>query len=126
MQPVDIQKILQELTYQPNAPLIFSSALFMYLFVGFLAIYLLVYKHTRLRILYLTLFSFYFYYKSSGLYFILLLILTISDFNIAHFIHQSRKKWLRTFLLVTSLTINLGMLAYLNTPTFCSTAFTSY
>ena len=98
MQPVDFQKILQELTYQPNAPLIFSSALFMYLFVGFLSIYLLVYKHTRLRILYLTIFSFYFYYKSSGLYFILLLILTISDFNIAHFIHQSRKKWLLTEL----------------------------
>lgn len=123
MQPVDIQKILQELTYQPNAPLIFSSALFMYLFVGFLAIYLLVYKHTRLRILYLTLFSFYFYYKSSGLYFILLLILTISDFNIAHFIHQSRKKWLRTFLLITSLTINLGMLAYFKYTNFLFDSF---
>ena len=123
MQPVDFQKILQELTYQPNAPLIFSSALFMYLFVGFLAIYLLVYKHTRLRILYLTLFSFYFYYKSSGLYFILLLILTISDFNIAHFIHQSRKKWLRTFLLITSLTINLGMLAYFKYTNFLFDSF---
>ncbi len=123
MQPVDFQKIVQELTYQPNAPLIFSSALFMYLFVGFLAIYLLVYKHTRLRILYLTIFSFYFYYKSSGLYFILLLILTISDFNIAHFIYRSNKKWLRTSLLVTSLTINLGMLAYFKYTNFLFDSF---
>ncbi len=123
MQPVDFQKILQELTYQPNAPLIFSSALFLYLFVGFLAIYLLLYKQTRLRILYLTLFSFYFYYKSSGLYFILLLILTISDFNIAHFIHRSSKKWQRTFLLVTSLSINLGMLAYFKYTNFLFDSF---
>ena len=123
MQPVDFQKILQELTYQPNAPLIFSSALFLYLFVGFLAIYLLLYKHTRLRILYLTLFSFYFYYKSSGLYFILLLTLTISDFNIAHFIQRSNKKCLRTFLLITSLTINLGKLAYFKYTNFLFDSF---
>ena len=123
MQPIDFQKVIGELTYQPQVPLIFSSALFLFLFVAFLAIYMLVYKHNRLRILYLTAFSIFFYYKSSGFYFLLLIVLTLSDYSLARWMARTEKKGQRIFLLLTSLTINLGMLAYFKYTNFLFSTF---
>ncbi len=123
MLPVDIDKLLNELLYQPQAPIIFSSALFLYLFVGFFAIYLLVFKKQKLRILYVTVFSVYFYYKSSGLYFLLLLFLTFSDYNLARIMGNAERKSLRIFLLVSSLVLNLGVLAYFKYTNFIFAGF---
>jgi D-alanyl-lipoteichoic acid acyltransferase DltB (MBOAT superfamily) len=123
MLPFDIDKLLNELLYQPEAPIIFSSALFLYLFVGFFAIYLLVFKKQKLRILYVTVFSVYFYYKSSGWYFLLLLFLTISDYNLARIMGNSERKSIRIFLLVSSLVLNLGVLAYFKYTNFIFAGF---
>ena len=62
--------------------------------------------------IYVTLFSLYFYYKSSGVWFGLLVFTATSDFLIAQVMSRTegvnRKKW----LVVLSLCINLGMLGY--------------
>jgi len=123
MLAIDTTKILNELLYQPEAPIIFSSALFLYLFVGFFAFYLLVFKKQKLRILFLTVFSVYFYYKSSGWYFLLLLLLTFSDFNLARFMGRTERKPLRIFLLISSLSLNLGLLAYFKYTNFIFAGF---
>jgi len=123
MLPVDIDKLLNELLYQPKAPIIFSSAIFLYLFVGFFAIYLLILKKQKLRILFLTIFSVYFYYKSSGWYFLLLLLLTFSDFNLARWMGKTDQKSVRIFLLISSLTLNLGLLAYFKYTNFIFASF---
>jgi len=116
-------KIINELLYQPQTPIIFSSALFLYLFTAFFAIYLLVFKKQKLRILFLTIFSVYFYYKSSGWYFLLLLLLTISDFNLARWMEKSTRKTVRIALLVCSLTLDLGLLAYFKYTNFIFSGF---
>lgn len=118
MQSFDFSKILDLLKYQPESPIIFNSAIFLFLFVGFLAIYSLIYDKTRLRIIYIVIFSVYFYYKSSGWYFLLLIFVTFSDFNLARWMHLTEIKSRRIFLLVSSLTINLGMLAYFKYTNF--------
>jgi D-alanyl-lipoteichoic acid acyltransferase DltB (MBOAT superfamily) len=64
------------------------------------------------RIVYVTLFSLYFYYKSSGLYFLLLVFIATSDFFIGKGIAFSTSNKIRKALLVLSLTIDLGLLAY--------------
>ena len=68
------------MTYQQQAPMLFSSGLFFFLFIGFLSIYRALRKQLLARIVYVTLFSLYFYYKSSGLFFLLLLFVATSDF----------------------------------------------
>jgi D-alanyl-lipoteichoic acid acyltransferase DltB (MBOAT superfamily) len=93
------------------------------LFVGFFAIYLLVFKKQKLRILYVTVFSVYFYYKSSGWYFLLLLFLTFSDYNLARIMGNSERKSIRIFLLVSSLVLNLGVLAYFKYTNFIFAGF---
>ena len=68
---IDFSRIKEVLTYDPQAPMIFSSGIFLWLFTAFLVVYVLLqHKHTA-RILFVTLFSYYFYYKSSGTYFFL-------------------------------------------------------
>ena len=57
------EKLGDILTYHHNAPILFSSGLFFFLFIGFLMIYMSLRKHTLARIIYVTLFSLYFYYN---------------------------------------------------------------
>ncbi len=71
------------LTYDPSSPLIFNSGLFLFLFAGFLLVYGFFRRAPIARMVYVILFSLYFYYKSSGIYFLLLLYAATSDFLIA-------------------------------------------
>ena len=111
-------RIVELLHYNPTAPLIFNSGLFLFLFVAFLALYLLLRRTTTLRIIYVTAFSLFFYYKSSGLYFLLLVFAAVSDYLISHAIARSddprtRKRWV-----AASVAINLGMLGYFKYTNF--------
>ena len=113
-----ISRLCELLSYDSSAPLIFNSGLFLYLFVGFLSIYLLLRKKSSARILYVIAFSLYFYYKSSGLYFLLLLFVSISDYWIGFAIDASKDKVARKQLVALSALINLGMLAYFKYTNF--------
>lgn len=108
----DPAKIVDQLLYHPDAPLLFSSGLFLFLFLGFLAVYRLLQPYERPRILWCILFSVYFYYKSSGIFFLLLIASVLVDFYVAKWIEQAESKRARRWLLVLSLVANLGMLAY--------------
>lgn len=98
--------------YDPRSPMLFSSGLFLFVFLGFSLIYGLLKRRLTLRIVYVTLFSLYFYYKTSGLFFLLLVGLSLSDFAIGRLMHRSRRSEARKGLLVLSLLINLGLLCY--------------
>ena len=100
------------LAYHPEAPMLFSSGLFFFLFFGFLSIYLLLRQHTLTRLVYVTLFSLYFYYKSSGLWFVLLLFTASSDYFIARAMQETAQMARRKAWVTLSLCVNLGLLAY--------------
>ena len=100
------------LAYQPDAPMLFSSGLFFFLFIGFSVFYYLLRKKMMARIIYVTLFSLYFYYKSSGLWFGLLVFTATSDFFIGHYLAKATTIRARKALVTLSLCVNLGMLAY--------------
>ena len=74
-----ISKIIYQLTYHAEEPLIFSTSLFLFLFLGFTFVYFLLEKKMTARLVFVTLFSYFFYYKSSGFYFFLLAVVTLSD-----------------------------------------------
>ena len=87
------EKLGDILTYHHNAPILFSSGLFFFLFIGFLMIYMSLRKHTLDRIIYVPWFSFYFYYKSSGTYFFLLVFVTVGDFVFARLMDRTTGKY---------------------------------
>lgn len=120
---LDLSKIGELLAYQPEAPMLFSSGLFFFLFIGFLFIYGSLRRQTLPRILYVTLFSLYFYYKSSGLWFALLVLTALSDFLIAGRISKTAALRTRKLLVALSLVINLGMLTYFKYFNFLADCF---
>ena len=113
-----VERVLELLHYDASAPLIFNSGLFLFLFVGFSAGYVLMRRASTLRILYVILFSIYFYYKSSGIYFLLLVFAAVSDYWIAHGIAAARSKKTKRWLVALSVAVNLGMLGYFKYTNF--------
>ncbi len=116
MLPLDIATTLDKLIglfkYNMEQPLLFSSGLFLFLFAAFAGFYQLLQNRLRARIVYVTLFSLAFYYKSSGMYFLILLFLSASDFAISHLMYSMSDKLKRKMLVILSLVINLGILCY--------------
>lgn len=121
----DINKLKDLFLYNPEQPLIFNSGLFLFLFTGFLWIYISLSKTHKPKLIFVTLFSLYFYYKSSGAYFILLLFATAIDFTLARLIYNTRDPWYRKFYIVLTLIVNLGMLGYFKYTNFLFDSFFS-
>ena len=122
-----IKKVSEQLTYDPAQPMMFSSGVFLWLFLAFTFIYMLLGRKDTLRLIFVTAFSYYFYYKSSGIYFFLLAVVTVCDYLIAKGIYKvqlssdeigyqrnAKGKW----LLALSLVIDLGLLAYFKYTNF--------
>jgi alginate O-acetyltransferase complex protein AlgI len=122
---IDILKLFNLFVYNPEEPLIFNSGFFLFLFSGFLPMYLLLSKTHRPKLLFVTLFSLYFYYKSSGLYFLLLLSTTIIDYTLANQIYRTTSDWKRSSLLALSLLANLGVLGYFKYTNFAHEIFSN-
>ena len=104
--------------YQPESPLLFSTGLFLFLFLGFYIIYNSLQNRQRIRIVYVILFSLYFYYKTSGVWFLLLLFTATSDFLIGRQIARTKEKLIKKIWVTLSISLNLGMLAYFKYTNF--------
>ena len=115
---IDFSRFIEQLLYQPNSPMIFSSGIFLFLFLGFTFIYSLLGKADTLRILFVTLFSYYFYYKSSGFFFWLLALVTVSDYFIAKAIAKVGERAYAKWLVGLSLIIDLGLLVFFKYTNF--------
>ena len=111
-------KLQSLLLYDPSSPLIFSSGLFLFLFAGFLLLYSALGRAQTARVLYVVLFSLYFYYKSSGIYFLLLVFAAASDYWLAHAIARTERQSARRWFVALSVAINLGMLGYFKYTNF--------
>ncbi|MBO4215122.1 MAG: hypothetical protein J5888_02160, partial [Bacteroidaceae bacterium] len=126
---IDFSRLIEQLLYQPESPMIFSSGIFLFLFLAFTLIYCILgtWETTRMgkdaqrmgwRILFVTFFSYYFYYKSSGFFFWLLALVTTSDYFIARAIGGVGKGALGKALVVLSLVLDLGLLVFFKYTNF--------
>lgn len=115
-----LNRLLQLLSYDPQQPLLFTSGLFLVLMLFFLLGYYLLQTQRTARLAFVTLFSYYFFYKNSGLYFGLLAVVTITDFHLARCIAQLRQTSPRKAkaCLWLSLAVDLGLLAYFKYANF--------
>ena len=110
--------IAGQLTYDPQSPMIFSSGVFLWLFAAFIVVYAMLHRQLAARLLFVTAFSYYFYYKSSGVYFFLLALVTCSDWLIAQRMSRTRGRAARKGLVALSLAVDLGLLAYFKYTNF--------
>ena len=114
--------------YNADSPLLFTQFYFWGFFALVYALFALIMdrvpdalgnKKLHLRNVYLMFVSWFFYYKTSGLFLLILLFVTLSDWLIAQRIHKTKNK----FWLCLSVAIDLGFLAYFKYAYFFTDAF---
>lgn len=110
------QLFLDLFVYQPEAPLLFNSYAFLILFALVLAVYAPIRRNRLGRTVFLLCFSLFFYYKSSGLYVLLLTASLLAVYGLVrvmnHYEGRSRKWWLAAVVVVVTGT--LGYFKYAN------------
>ena len=106
-------------------PMIFTEYPFWLFFLFVLIGYGFVYKHLRTRSLFLLLISIYFYYKTSGFFFSILLFSTLVDYFIGKLIYEAERDLKSKMLLALSVTINLSILVYFKYAYFFADSFNS-
>lgn len=102
------------LLFDQKNPLVFNTGMFLLLFVGFLLIYQLIRRYKNAKLIFVILFSLYFYYKSSASYCFILLGVCVSDFLIGRLLGyvRARSRLQSRGLVLLSILINIGMLIY--------------
>jgi hypothetical protein len=98
--------------YNPKEPLLFNSGLFLGLFIVFYSIYISLQNTFYKRLVYVIAFSLFFYYKSSGVYFLLLVASSVVDYNLGNLVHRTTSVFYKKVCLAFSVILNLGFLGY--------------
>jgi len=113
-----MNELLQKLVYDPRAPLLFNSGVFLCFFLLYLLLAGFIKKRLALRNLLLIVFSLYFYYKSSGYFFLLMIAMSWFAFYMAAAIGKAESLSVRKLLLVSTNTLLLGALGYFKYTNF--------
>lgn len=115
---IDFTKIPDLLSFMPGDPLFFSTGLFLILFFFFLLFYNIFGQNKSVRIGLIILFSLYFYYKTTGLYAGILVLLAVVNYLAGNWIAKSDKISSRRLYLILALFINIGLLGYFKYTNF--------
>lgn len=100
------------LLFDENNPLIFTRLFFWGFFLVVLTGYSFLYNKNKLRSLYLWLFSLFFYYKTGGQFFFILIFSTAVDFSLGLLIFNSASKLSKKLWLALAVFVNVGVLAF--------------
>ena len=109
------------LAFDSNSPLLFTQFYFWAFFALVYALFALILSSGKLRLthsklhlrnVYLLFVSWFFYYKTSGLFLLILAFITLSDWLIAGRIGKEKKIYKQRLWLTLSVVIDLGLLAY--------------
>lgn len=110
--------IADMLTYHKDAPMIFSSGIFWALFIVFLPLYAMLKNRRSQMLVFVVAFSLYFYYKSSGLFFLLLVGTSLFDWTLSRILVQQTSMLRRRLCVLASITASLGILCYFKYANF--------
>ncbi|MBR5468988.1 MAG: MBOAT family protein [Paludibacteraceae bacterium] len=93
-------------------PLLFTQFYFWAFFAIVFAIFSLIKNKILLRNTFLFFVSLFFYYKTSGLFTLILILITIYNFFAGKWLFSRNKEWSKKLIIVTSIIINLSTLCY--------------
>ncbi|MDE6273062.1 MAG: MBOAT family protein [Muribaculaceae bacterium] len=106
------------LDYDPSAPMLFSSGLFWLIFIIMLPVYALLKGSKPKMVVFIVFFSLYFYYKSSGLFFLMLICTSLIDWLISRRIAKTYSMGKRKAWMWLSIVISLSILGYFKYANF--------
>lgn len=106
------QMIRDFFVFSEQSPIIFTELSFWIFFTVVYAVFTVIHKQYNVKNLFLFIVSIFFYYKTSGFFFGMLLFTISNEFFIAKTIDKSKSNLKRKVLVAYSLIINLGLLCY--------------
>ena len=113
-----VSNIGGQLQYDPNAPMLFSSGVFWFLFIIFLPIYISLKSSRSKMVLFVILFSLFFYYKSSGWFFLLIVATSLIDWLLSWMIFKSKTRNRKRLFMWLSIAVSLSVLGYFKYANF--------
>lgn len=105
-------------SYQKDAPMIFSSGIFWVIFILFLPIYAYLKDRRWQMLTFVVAFSLYFYYKSSGLFFLLLVGTSLLDWTLSRVLVKQKSDLRRRLCVWVSVVASLSILGYFKYANF--------
>lgn len=111
--------------FNPKAPIIFTEFSFWVFFAIVLVFDSFLHRKRSIRHLFLFIVSLFFYYKTTGLFFILLLLTATWDYFIGRLIYLTRNKTRKKIWLAGSVILNLFILCYFKYAYFFTDLFNS-
>ncbi len=109
---INFDKLKEILLYQEGYPLLFNTGLFLMLFLCFLFIYKMLKQAKYPKMIFVILFSLYFYYKSSAECCFILLGVCLSDYILGNILSITKQNIFRKFIVTVNVLTNVGMLVY--------------
>lgn len=106
------------LSYQKDAPMLFSSGIFWALFLLFIPIYAMLKNRRWQMITFVVAFSLYFYYKSSGFFFLLLVGTSLLDWSLSRLMMRLVSRAARRACVTLSIMASIGILCYFKYANF--------
>ena len=98
--------------YDESSPLLFTQFHFWVFFAIVFALFSLIKNKVLLRNTYLFFVSLFFYYKTSGLFILILIFITIYNYLAGRWMHTRKKIGSRNAVLALSVIVNLSILCY--------------
>lgn len=93
-------------------PLLFTQFYFWAFFAIVFAVFSLIKNKILLRNTFLFFVSLFFYYKTSGLFTLILIFITIYNFFAGKWLYSRQKEWSKKIVIVISIVLNLSILCY--------------
>ena len=107
-----LPKLQEFFSFSKDSTIFFTEISFWIFFTVVYGIFAIVHKKQSLRTLFLLLVSIFFYFKTSGMFFLLMLFSITNDFFVAKAIHKSENAIKRKLLIIYSVVLNLGLLSF--------------
>ncbi len=98
--------------YKEDSPILFTQFYFWAFFAIVFAFFTLFHKKRLLRNTFLFFVSLFFYYKTSGMFLLILIFSTLLDFFCGRKIYNSKYHFTKKIFVVISVVVNLGVLVY--------------
>ena len=117
--------LLKIFAFNEKTPLLFTQFYFWAFFAIVFAFFALFHKRLLLRNTFLFFASLFFYYKTSGLFVLILIFSTLVDYLIGLRIYATETNWKRRAWLSLSIVVNLAVLSYFKYAYFFTDAVNS-
>ncbi|MFZ9029401.1 MAG: MBOAT family O-acyltransferase, partial [Crocinitomicaceae bacterium] len=110
-------------SFNSEDPLIFTQLDFWLFFLVVMVVFSFIHKHFLARSIFLTIISLFFYFKTSGLYVLLLGLSLVVNFALGQMIYTREKKLSKKWVIAISAIFNLLILGYFKYAYFFTDSF---